>query len=113
MADDVKMILRGIRRMSDGQHYVDIHDLVNWVRLQAAKGATLDRVLEELEKSLDPATWERTGFDPPVLPDPPTPQCDLPPSGWYCKLPKGHDGSCPTYPRWWNLRGRRWMARGR
>jgi hypothetical protein len=44
--------------------------------------------------------------------------CDRPPKGWKCSGALGHDGPCPTYPRWYNLRGRRWhrkngMRRGR
>lgn len=27
--------------------------------------------------------------------------CTLPPTGFFCKLPLGHDGSCPTYARLW------------
>jgi hypothetical protein len=26
--------------------------------------------------------------------------------GWRCTRPAGHDGPCPLWPRWWNLRAR-------
>jgi hypothetical protein len=25
------------------------------------------------------------------------PTCDRPPNGWVCKLPRNHDGPCPTW----------------
>lgn len=28
--------------------------------------------------------------------------CNLPPEGWYCTLAHGHDGPCPTWPRYIN-----------
>lgn len=27
--------------------------------------------------------------------------CRLPPRGWSCSRPAGHDGSCPARARWW------------
>lgn len=37
--------------------------------------------------------------------------CARPPRGWWCGLPAGHDGPCPTYPTllnyvWRRLRGK-------
>lgn len=31
-----------------------------------------------------------------MQPQPASPPCALPPAGWYCTLPAGHDGPCPT-----------------
>lgn len=31
-------------------------------------------------------------------------QCNRPPRGWVCYLERNHEGPCPTYWRWWNLR---------
>jgi hypothetical protein len=27
--------------------------------------------------------------------------CKLPPRGWKCQLPEGHEGACPTYAKFW------------
>lgn len=33
--------------------------------------------------------------------DAPGPRCNRPPSGFYCKRPRGHSGPCPAWARWW------------
>lgn len=37
--------------------------------------------------------------------------CRKGPVGWHCASALGHEGSCPMYPKWWNLMAR-WDYRG-
>jgi hypothetical protein len=32
--------------------------------------------------------------------------CPLPPPGWYCVKPIGHEPPCIDVARWWNVPGR-------
>lgn len=34
-------------------------------------------------------------------------RCHRPPRGWVCYLPAYHNGTCPTWPAWWNIAARR------